>query len=533
MCRLYLVISALVVLLSGCGPKMVNDTRYDLILKLPEASRNYDLAIVDLSDQNDFKYLGNGWHVPGRNGIPVTRFVWSSENVAEVFFDVETVEDKELVFAVRPYVAEGIPPGSLALTFNGTPIGNVRMTDEWRTYRLIIPPDLIHTGPKNCLSIRQSMIHKASDSMIYAEDHRMLGASYSYFVLRKKQSPQPPAMYTLPQILGAGNFVWGGRQRHVIYDTTPASFTWKTDLPSHPSLSFGIGFVPDKFHGDGSDVVFDIKVIDNTGTTHNLFKRVMSPPKRVLEMGWDEYDYDLSRFANQSVEIVLSTPMIDQQAKAVNHGSWLEPRITNKHVPLNVVVISGSGEYPPESPRAGSSHEKMAFMSKKSWEINFSGETNSVFQGIPTDMVDRLVDEAWATGYYYCGYSEEDAEDRFGRKLETVVGSDEVNDASKQEMFDDATGWIKRLDGRNFALFYNLSSSQFQSSERLEELDRLLDWLFAYRFERDSLILLINPGEPARGWLLEPGDLQQEQLDISGWHSLSEYITHDLLSIAS
>jgi len=521
------ILAILLFILIGCGGNTTEDIVYDMILRLPEAQREYDLSVVDLSNPDDFQYLGKGWHVPGIENVPVTRFVWSAEKDAVVNFNTKTVEEKELILTVRPYIFEGVPPGILDLTFNDEKLGKIRLKDNWRTYRLTVPANLISPDGKNQLVITQALLFKPDDVMFFSGDNRDLGSSYSYFVLRTKTNPLPPDLYTLPQILGADHFIWGGKQRYVIYDKVSSSFTWTVDLPSNPILSFGAGFMPEDYYTDGSNAEFFIYLEDTSGKSHTLFHADMPPPKRLLEMGWDDYSRNISEFANQKVKITLKTPSADCENLKPNVGSWLEPVILNRHTACNIILLPGVGEYPPENPVAGAAHEKLAFSTGKTRAI--STDTMDTDHGLPVKLIELLKSEGWPIGYFYTGLDIGEVENLYGRKFDSVAGEAETTLESGNRLIEQSIDWIKRLEGRNYVLVFNPFNAD--SATQIELLDTLTEWLFEHRYETDSLVLLYNHRKDARIWLLNPSDQKQSQLEISDWPELVDYVNSEILGI--
>ncbi|MCD4654556.1 hypothetical protein K8T06_11565, partial [bacterium] len=368
-------------------------------------------------------------------------------------------------------------------------------------------------------------LYRPSEVMIFSDDDRMLGSSYSYFVLRTHTTALPPDMYTLPQILGAKNFILGGIQRHVIYNEAPASFTWTIDLPSRPVLSFGAGYLPEGYDPDGADAIFSILLKDSNGKSHTLFDAEMPPPKRLLEMGWAEYSRDISKFANQKIKLTLKTIGTDPEDGMQNSGSWLEPMILNRHISYNIIFLPGKGTYPPEDSIPGAAHEKIAFLTNKTWPLEITKTDN----GLPVSVIDMLKLEGWPVGYFYTGLDVAETEKRYGRQYDAVVGNPVTTHESYQEIFGYCIDWIQRLEGRNFVLVFNPVYSD--DDESLEMLDIVSDWLLSHRFDTDSLMVLYNYEEDSRVWLLNPSDPGQKQLEISTWSDMTDYIISDVLEI--
>lgn len=517
-------------ILVGCGAPVTEDTVFDCILELPDVARGFDQFVVDLSNSEDLKYLQSGWHVPGTEGIPMTRFVWTAETEATVMLNAETVEEKELLLAVRPYHFEGAAPATLELAFNDESIGRIRLKDEWRTYRLLIPERLVEPG-ENTLFIRQSRLYRPSDVMVYSEDHRMLGASFAYFVFRQKQSPRPPDMYTLSQALGARNFIWGGKQRHVLYSPAPATFSWSIDLPSRPVLSFGAGYMPEGYTIDGADARFEVTV-SAEGDTDTLFYAEMPPPRRLLEMGWDEYRRDLSAYARQTVTLTFQTPLSHPDDGTPNDGSWLEPMILNRHVARNLIFLPVQGPYPPTAPEPGSAMEKLRLRASVT-DASFAPlPTGSRALNVPAALIETLRREGWPIGYFYTGRSPFSVEDAFGRQFEAVVGRDTTTDETTEEIVQEAFDWIQRLENRNFVLILDTLGAHKNPGLQEKCLETMAQWLLDHLFLQDSLILIYNIDGGSPCWAVGPESNPVDVTSMTQWDTLHSLIAAEFLELS-
>ncbi|MBN1295737.1 hypothetical protein JXA80_03090 [bacterium] len=520
---LFILTITAMLLVAGCGVPKTEDTVYDLILALPDGEREFDQCVVDLADAADHRYLVDGWHRPAYGEIPVTQFVWSAAEKASVLLDARTVEEKELLIAVRPYHFEGAPPNTLTVVFNDQEIGRITMKDEWRTYRLVIPEGLVRSG-ENRVMISQPRLFRPSDVMEFSADDRLLGASYAYFVFRQKRSPQPPQMYTLPQVLGARNFIWGGTQRHVIFDEAPASFSWTVTLPSHPILTFGAGYMPEGYMIDGADAEFCITIQGEDDAMRVLFRDRIPPPRRQLEMGWDEYRKDLSEYRGQTVRLTFETRSDFDKSKTPNSGSWLEPMIRNRHAACNFIFLPGSGSFPPVNPLAGSSFERLAMTaSLRSSQFGAAASVDDDLP-LPVSLMDELAAEGWPVGYFYTGRNPVSVEDRFGRRFDAVFGRQETTVEALEEVQSEVFEWIKRLEGRSFALIFDAVASGDDGKAPADGLEAMVGWLMDHRFNEDSLIIPYNVTGDGGVWISVPKGYPDVPERLSNWSEMVSWI---------
>jgi hypothetical protein len=527
--RTLFLLSLIVLFLNGCNPPMTQDTVYDCIVQLPDATRNYDLCVLDMSNPEHYRLLGDGWHIPDVDDMHATRFIWSSDTQSTVLLDVNEIREKEIILTLQPYRFEGAPPIVLSLEINGESIGKIHLQNEWRTYRLIVPAEKILKGI-NTLSIHQNRIFSPAEVMVFSRDTRTLGSCYSYIVFRDAQDPRPPGLYTIQQTLGARNFTWGGQPRHVISDRSPSSFTWPIDLPSRPVLSFGTGFLPDEYDSNGADVEFQITLTDETGKDHRLFQVDMPPPQRLLEMGWKEYSRDLKAFSGQSVMITLRTSSKPGPDKPANDGSWLDPAIMNMHVDYNLIFLPLAGSFHPTEVPAGSGLEKFVSKALKTGNMRVPDHSEPSIAGIPIDFVSLLTSEGFRAAYFYTGRNPFVIDRMTGEVFDHVSGYESNTFETYETILTDCKEWIKAMNQRRFFLCFDPTGRTEDSGFSRHDLMLIMDWLMEFRFEMDSLIVLYNPDEKNPVWLIDPSDNLEKISEIENWNALLAYIkTHFLI----
>lgn len=508
----------------GCSQPETVDPVFDFIMKLPEASREHDLFVIDMSNPEHFKYLGDGWHVPDNRDIPVTRFVWSSALESFAFVESQVQENKELILTIRPYLFEGSPPVTVSVLFNHDEIGQIRLKDEWRTYRLKIPAALVLKG-RNELILKQAQVFQPSQVMLNSDDQRFLGSSYSYIVLRQERDPKQPALYTVQQTLGAENMTWGGRQRHLIFSQAPSRFSWDLLLPSKPILRFGAGFVPERFDVTGPDAQFRILLKEQTGQEHVLFNTRIRPPERVLEMGWREFNRNLDKFAGQRVEISFLTESESDEKGISNSGSWLEPLILNRHSDVNIIFLPIAAFFNPDEIPAGSGLDKLLFNARLTPPIEPLSDPAAGFSGIPLDLVNSLSSEGWPIGFFGTG---QDISGLMMKRLERPLDAFFPYDFNASEAYEmslsDCQDWLKALDSRRFVLIFDPAGQDPASAADREKAIGIADFLLEHWFDRDSLILVYNASEESPVWVLNPTDRKWDGAKINDWKSLSDSI---------
>ncbi len=528
--RFLLLTSLLSLLLAGCKPPMTQDPVYDFILKLPEAARNYDVFVLDMSNPEHFKYLQSGWHIPDTKDMSTTRFIWSSDLESTVLFNVKEIVEKEIILTVQPYRFEGAPPIILTLEIDGESIGKIHLKEEWRTYRLLIPPEKIHKG-SNSLSIRQNQIFKPAEVMVHSEDHRLLGSCYSYIVFRDAQPAKSPGLYTIQQTLGAQNFIWSGRPRHVISDHSPSSFSWPIKLPSKPLLVFAPGFLPEEYDLKGTDVFFNIELKDEFGKDHTLFQTKMPPPQRQLEMGWKEYSRDLKPFSGQNVIITLRTSSDSQSDKVVNDGSWLEPMIMNRHVDFNLIFLPLAEYFDPETIPVGSALEKYLLKAHQTKPMAPQTQIKDAVAGVPVNYISELVQEGFLAGYFYTGHNPFEIDLITRQDFDYARGFETFDSETYSTIMTDTKSWIKALEKQRFFLCFDPQG--WTSNSKASETERMhfIDWLMEYHFEVDSLIVIYNTKDTSPVWVLDPTGKLKHITEIDSWVTLFNVIKTHFLGI--
>lgn len=528
--RTLFLLSLTVLFVNGCNPPMTQDTVYDCIVRLPEAGRNHDLFVLNMSNPDHYRCLGDGWHIPKLEDVSATRFIWSSDTRSIVFLEAHEIQEKEIILTLQPYRFEGAPPIILSLEINGESIGKIHLQNEWRTYRLLVSKEKILKGT-NRLSIHQNRVFIPAEVMVFSEDTRSLGACYSYIIFRDAQDPRPPGLYTIQQTLGARNFMWGGRPRHVIFDRSPSRFTWPIDLPSRPMLSFGTGFLPEEYDSKGADVGFQITLTDETGKDHLLFQSVMPPPQRLLEMGWKEYSRDLKSFSGQSVMITLSTSSTSSLNKHANNGSWLEPAIVNRHVDYNLIFLPVAGYFHSSDIPAGSGLEKFISKAMQTENMKIPGHSKTSIAGVPVDFVSLLTSEGFRAGYFYTGHDPFEIDRIAGAAFGYVSGYDTHTTETYESILTECKDWIKTLNQSRFFLCFDPAGWTEESGFSRRDLMLFVEWLMEFRFEMDSLIILYNPDEIAPVWLIAPDTKLKKIIEIENWNAMLAFIKTRFLLI--
>ncbi len=519
---------SLVLCLSHCHKEMVEDPVYDFILNLPDAKREFQQVIVDLSDPTHHVLMGDGWNLPAEGATPLTKFLWTASEVAYVEFPVETPEEFELLICVRPIIFEGSPEITLDLQFNTHYLGEITLAPDWRVYRLVIPADTIVAGP-NILLINQDQVFQPINIWEGSTDRRRLGSTFSYFVLRSLRDPIPPGMYTLSQVIGESDFYFKGTQKHVIHDRPGSQFTFTLDLPSRPVLSFGAGILPDSITLEGPPAILEVSVRESGQKDMELlWRRTLQPPRRVLEMGWDTVRRDLSRYGSKKVEIIFRTDSeAGEYTEPGNDGSWQEPVILNRHIPCNVILIPGTGpDWPPKSPETDTAASYLQSISTE--VLNFDGfPTGSAGEDtIPLDMdlIRLLKHEGLQTGYFYTGRNQAIIEDRYSGDFDAVIGSNSTSRPEAAFVEKELIEWFRRLGGSNFILVLENARAEFEPGLQITLFQHFLQQILPYGFEHNSIFVVFNreTGHPVLVHI--PEKFQVESLEISNWDDLIQVI---------
>ncbi len=524
----------------GCSRYTAESTVFDAILALPDAERDFQQVVIDFSNPSHYKYLGTGWNLPQPGIIPYSRFLWSSDIAAFVQFPVNRIEPLELLISVRPFVFEGSPPVTLSLEWNSKPIGRIELTKDWDLYRLELPESVLKTGD-NVLFIHQSQVFRPSD-VTQTTDTRVLGASYAYIIMRPLRPPLSPENRTISQVLGEIDLTFQGAPQQVICDEFPASFVYRVDLPSRPILDFGAGILPDSISDTAPATRFAVRVRPaGTSDWTDVFQARMHPPRRMLEMGWKKYRRNLESFANQTVDLQFETTQDPPGSPGANLGSWLTPVIINEHLPVNIVMITGSGsEWPPRTVVAGSDLEKLYSASEEfvlrstvQTDIEATATTESgMMERIPfdLDLVRLLQDEGWAAGYFVSGRNIAILEDMLGRELDALVGYSETNPERGGELVDDSMNWAARLEERHFVMVFDWNGAQYEKSLQEDLASRVLNRLFAAQMELSTLFIVYNTesGQPMWFALPENGILSPPSKPVGTWDDFSEYLLKEL-----
>ncbi|MBN1879511.1 hypothetical protein JW823_05315 [bacterium] len=512
--------SLIIIALSACSEPMAVDTVHDFILNLPQAKTGSDVFVIDLSNPDHYHFLTSGWHIPDGVIVPFSRFLWTSDLVSSIDLYAAKLEDKELIITIRPYLFEGAPPTTIIVDINDTEIGRIQLKDEWRTYRLLVPEKQIQLG-RNVMTLRQGQVFKPSDVMLHSMDQRSLGASYSYVVFRSEQPPRPPDLYTLQQTLGAKNFIWGGKQRHVLFSPAPSRFSWKLCLPSRPVLSFGAGLLPENFDPNGAAARFEIDLTDEAGKEHVLFKTTIKPPRRVLEMGWRQFSRTLDDYAGQTVTISFLTDSNEDESGVINSGSWLEPTILNRHSDHNVIFLLIGAYFNSETPPLGTGLEKLLFSAVQSAPLDPIELKVETFAGLPVEFLTLLRSEGWPIGYFGTGQSAINHQYKpFARSLDAIFTYGSDTEESYELIKTDCQDWIRALENRRFILMFDPRGLDSDS-----EIDRataisFVDWLLENRFDQDSVIVVYNSDEMKPVWVSSPGRLTVKMGANKSWQSV-------------
>ncbi len=503
--------------LSGCGTPMVETTVYDFILELPKADRGFDQTVIDMANIEDYRFLGQGWHFP-ENGV-ASSIIWVGAETADIHFSCDRPVDSEILLNVRPIVFEGSPTMRLTLELNTHPIGEITLSSEWQVYRVTVGAALLNPGD-NQFKIHHSHLFRPIDVWEYSTDERQLAASYRFLVIRPEKEPLPPGNYTLQQVLGAKDFYFKGLLCHIIHDQPSAAFSYHVTLPSRPVLSFHSGILPETVNETGENAEFTISVRTKGSTTPNkIWIASVRPPKRNLEMGWMEHRRDLKKYANQEVDIIFETSSNDPDAVS-NQGSWLEPRILNRHRPVNIVLLPGSGpNWPPTVNPDGIS--PLSVLAQKAKIIrNFQSvwsDDHSAPAGestvsssmnercvLPMEWIRRCRSEGWQAGYFFTGRNQAALEAAYHSEFDALAGSSESTDEDVARIESECMDWIKRLQNDNFILGFDPFIPDDTSDKAGIFLERFVGKLLDHQFDRDSIFIVYNAESGHDLWFFEP-----------------------------
>ncbi|GEM_PF-4212580 len=524
----------------GCSRYTAESTVFDAILELPDAQREFQQVIIDFSNPRHYSHLGAGWNLPQPGIIPYSRFLWSSDIAAFIHFDVKQIEALELLMSVRPFVFEGSPSVTLSLEWNSKPIGRIELTKDWDLYRLEVPESVLGLG-ENTLFIHQSQVFRPSD-VTNTTDMRVLGASYAYCVLRPARPPLPPQNRTISQVLGEIDLTFQGASQQVICDEFPAAFTYQVHLPSRPLLDFGAGILPDSISDTAPPTRFAVRVrLVGSTDWNDVFQARMHPPRRMLEMGWKKYRRNLASFANKTVDLQFETTQDPPVSPGTNLGSWLTPVIINKYLPVNIVMLPGSGsDWPPRTVVAGSDLEKL-YSASEEFILNTPVQTGvgsatetepGISERIPfdLDLVRLLQSEGWAAGYFTSGRNIAIIEDTLGRELDALVGFPETNSERGIELVDDSMNWAARLEEQHFVMIFDWNSAQYEKNLQEDLASRVLSRLFAAQVEMNTLFIVYNTESGQPMWVALPknGILSPPSKPIGTWDDFSEYLLEEL-----
>ncbi len=124
-------------------------------------------------------------------------------------------------------------------------------------------------------------------------------------------------------------FTLHGETRPVVFMHPTASAAKKMWLPENSVLEFSLAIDPAVWDKSGDGVEFSVDAIVR-GDTVQLFSHYIDPKSRPEDRTWTEGSVDLSRFAHEEIDLVLSTH--PGTTGEFDWAGWAAPRVTIKSV---------------------------------------------------------------------------------------------------------------------------------------------------------------------------------------------------------
>ncbi|MBN1354775.1 hypothetical protein JXA40_00740 [bacterium] len=510
---------------TGCGPDLAESIVSDFIIDLPKAEREFRQVVLDLSDPTDHRFLSGGWYLPEPGEIPGTPFLWASGSTASVRFPVGEVEDMELYLSARPLTFEGVPGNRVDLTINQTVLGSIHLADDWRVYRMEVPSEALDSGD-NALHLDHARSYVPADVWTNSTDHRILSASYAFFVLRSRREPLPPGQYTLPQVLGAKDFHFQGLQRHILHDEPPCRFTYRLTLPSRPVLRFGAGILPDSIRTRSGPARQTITICpEGSRQPEIIFQKKITPPRRSLEMGWTIYRRNLKDYAGRTVELTFECGSTSGGSGIGNEGSWLEPVLLNRHVRRNLILITGTGQnWPMTGVGSEGAIARLRSESRISGDFNPSLQITTVTSDplpVPMPLLRSFSNEGFETGYFFAGRNQLMTEDLYSGFFSALAGIDTSDPEDIRFVSDEAFKWIQRLGGDGYVLILDLGKTM-DTPSGMTEMEKLISKIFSWGLTGNSLIVSWNGNREQPIWIKYP---QTHKIGtVTGWLDMEDMI---------
>src|SRR4051812_5895316 len=120
-----------------------------------------------------------------------------------------------------------------------------------------------------------------------------------------------------------------------IFQPPTSSITFPVmHIGNHPQLVFAIGIKEVVWTQIKNAIHFTIH-IQSGGRREEVFKAKLNPLKKLSDRRWQRYELDLSRFAGQSLQIVLTTRVGWRKSTAYAWAGWANPRVIHE---VNIVA---------------------------------------------------------------------------------------------------------------------------------------------------------------------------------------------------
>ena len=187
------------------------------------------------SGRDEELFRGDGWQGP--EGAKGEEFRWATAKEASLLIPRLAPRDRRVVVHALPLAHRALPPQTMTLSINGTPVSTATMTFEWRDYAFDAPARLWREG-LNTLTFTFSRVTIPATLGPPFSDPRPLAVCFESVAIVESSAAQPPP--PVIDIRFASNTLFRTRcalvQKH-------ANASWREDAVK--SLYARLGFDPE------------------------------------------------------------------------------------------------------------------------------------------------------------------------------------------------------------------------------------------------------------------------------------------------
>ncbi len=115
-------------------------------------------------------------------------------------------------------------------------------------------------------------------------------------------------------------------------------------LGENAILNFGCGVKESAWQRIENEVRFSVSILAS-GKRQKIFQTRMHPRTRSGDRAWQQHSLDLSRFAGQSVQLIMETTVPWRRSNKFAWAGWANPRLTHS-LPEQRPIVRGSDDHP-------------------------------------------------------------------------------------------------------------------------------------------------------------------------------------------